>query len=418
MGISICFYFPYFEDSGVPVLFYRMANQIAISNTNITIYIIDYEEGVMWRNVSDLKNIQKIKFEDNKSVSPPIESILVMQPVIPYYWPKELVLYPNQKLFFWNLHPQNLVPSFLPFPYLREMQINHFWIYHAASIFYPKLLKRLRTFLHTLIDHGGLFFMDKSNLDFTSKYLFTKIENRQFIPVPAEFTSKELPNLYNQELGNLIRFGWVGRLCDFKSYILVYAILKLNEIAIQFGDKKFEFHIVGDGPFESYIRGKTKKCDAISIIFHGAIAHQELDHFILNQIDIVMAMGTSALEGAKLGKPTFLLDPSLKEVKGDYVFRMLYDTKEFYLAHFMTKEDFVDGNNSFYELISKIISDYSYYSKKSHDYFFTNHHLEKVKDLFLEKVSNSTLIYSMLDPTVFKKGKLLDVYNKIRRQDS
>ncbi len=414
MSQAICFYFPYYEDSGVPVLFYRMANAIAHAFPNTQVSVIDFENGAMWRNLVDLPNIEKIKFEYNSVVSPPAESVLVMQTFVPYYWPKELILDENQKLFFWNLHPHNLIPSLLPIPFLREIPYNNPRIYYFLSFFYNKLIDRLRNYTNCLIENKGLSFMDKSNLDYTSKYLFLPIKNRDFIPVPAS-SSKLNFNLNDEIISkDVIRFSWIGRLCDFKSYILVYTIKKLNEISIKFNNKKFEFNIVGDGPFEHYIRSKIKNCKTLSVIFHGAIPHNDIDNFILTKTDIVMAMGTSALEGAKLGKPTFLLDPALTEIKDDYIFRMLYDTKEFDLGHFITKEDFLKNNNSLYDLLNDIINNYKNHSIQSYNYFEKNHNIKNVKLLFLEKIMNSNLVYSMIDKTTFNKSPLLKIYNKIR----
>ncbi len=412
--LSICFYFPYFEDSGVPVLFYRMANEIAISNPNITISIIDYEGGVMWRNILFLKNITRIKFEDEVEVSPPHSSILVMQTFVPYYWPKELVISENQKLFFWNLHPHNLIPSLLPFPLLRKIPFNNTKAYKILSLFYYKRIQSLRNYTRCLIDNKGLAFMDKSNLDYTAEHLFLPIKNRDFIPVPASGSNLHLYNQNAVFLNKIVRIAWIGRLCDFKSYILVYSIKKLNEIAKEFNHIQFQFDIIGDGPFENYIKSETKNCIEISIHFHGSIPHSDIDNFILANTDIIMAMGTSALEGAKLAKPTIILDPTLEEIKDDYIFRMLYDTKEFDLGHFVTSEDFLKNNRSLHNLLNEIIFNYNIHATKSFNYFEQYHNIKQVKTIFLEKVLKSELIYSMIDKSVFNKGFFLKLYNKIR----
>jgi hypothetical protein len=141
--------------------------------------------------------------------------------------------------------------------------------------------------------------------------------------------------------------------------------------------------------------------------------HFQLDSF-LGDMDIVMAMGTSALEGAKIGKPTILLDPTLKKVSGDYVFRMLHNTLEYDLGHFITKNDFVRNNTSLKDILVNIIENYDSVSKDSSAYFFANHHLERVKDLFINKVSSSSLTFSMLKADLFEKPWLLKVYNKFR----
>lgn len=411
---EICFFFPYFEESGVPVLFYRMANVIASGYPSCNVSIIDFENGAMWKNVDSLVNIRKIQFLEGVSVSPPDNSVLVLQAILPYYWPSELVLKPNQRLFFWNLHPHNLVPSLLPMPFLRDLAFNNFIVYKLVAKLYPNLINRLQSYTSTLLNKRALFFMDKPNLELTEKYLFLKIQNRDFMQVPAEASKIGSFPKITIELGRKIRIGWIGRLCDFKSYILVYTVKKINEIALDFRDKNIEFHIVGDGPFQSYIKENLKKFDNISIVYHGSIPHKDIDKFISDEIDIVMAMGTSALEGAKLGKPTFILDPILEEVKNDYFFRMIYDTQEFDLGHFIEESDYVKANTSLKDSLEDIFNNYSINANKSYLYFNENHNLENVKDIFFKKISESQLLYSMLSPNYFKKPLFLKLYNKIR----
>jgi len=255
--------------------------------------------------------------------------------------------------------------------------------------------------------------MDKSNFDYTSKYLSIKIDKTDYLPVPVEFDANRNIKAEIKTKG-LINIGWVGRLCDFKSYILVYTINKLIQIAPRFGSVKFKYHIVGDGPFLDYIRKNIHSSDLVEVVFHGAIPHLKLNDFLENQIDIVTAMGTSALEGAKLGKPTILLDFSFKEIKKDYLFRLLNETIEFDLAHLITDLDYEKGNESLYDIFQKIINDYPKYSALAIDYFIKNHDIKNVSKLLIEKIDSASLEYSMIDPAVLKKGFMLEFYNKIR----
>ena len=412
---SLCFYFPYFEDSGVPVLFYRMINSIAQANTDFEVSAIDYKNGAIARNLLLLDNIKLIEFRKGIKLSPPEGSVLIMQTFVPYYWPKELDLSANQKIFFWNLHPQNLIPSLIPIPLLRELPMNNFTVYKFLSFFYSKIFHNLRTYVRLLLDTDSLYFMDKSNLDYTAKYLFINIENKQYLPVPAVSSNVKLKSRGGFSLGNTIHIGWVGRLCDFKSYILVYTINKLSEISDQFYDKNFVYHIVGDGPYLDFIKNNIQLTSRVSVIFHGAVPQNKLDDFINQNFDIMTAMGTSALEGAKLHKPTILLDFSFEQIKKDYLFRELYNTTDFDLAHLITNKDYKSGNDSLFKILSNFISDYSLYSYKSEEYFMQNHSIEKVSKLLIEKTQNSKLVFSMIDSSIIKKGKLLSLYNKLRK---
>lgn len=411
---SICFYFPYQEDSGVPVLFARMANELAVSCPKIMIYVIDYENGVISRNILKRDNIILIPFNDNIEVSPPENTVLVMQTFLPYYWPKELKLKANTRLFFWNLHPQNLIPSLLPVPYLRQIPFNNFGVFKILTNFYTRLFKRLREYVILLMKTESLYFMDKSNLDYTSKYLSINLVKTDYIPVPVEFDANLNTRSEIKNQGEL-NVGWIGRLCDFKSYILVYTINKLVEIAPRFESIKFKYHIVGNGPFLEYIKKNINTSDFVEVIFHGAIPHNKLNDFLENEIDIVTAMGTSALEGAKLGKPTILLDFSFKEIKRDYLFRLLNETIEFDLAHLVSNSDFQDGNDSLYLIFENIINDYTQYSKLAINYFIQNHDIKNVSQLLVEKIKGASLEYHMINPSVLKKGRILQFYNKLRR---
>jgi hypothetical protein len=415
MSQSICFYFPYFEDSGVPVLFYRMANTIAKLHPGIDVFVVDYENGAMSRNLLDLSNLKLIVFEKEKIVVLPKGSVLVMQTFIPYYWPNELQLESSQKIFFWNLHPQNLIPSLLPLPFLRALPMNNFTIYKALSFAYSSLIKKLQNYVQLLSSTDSLYFMDKTNLDFTSKYLFMNINNKQYLPVPAVVPTIDVK--FGQ-LKNVINIGWVGRLCDFKSYILVYTINKLSEIVHRFENKKFVYHIVGDGPYLDYIKKNIRQSVSVSVVFHGSLPHHELDSFISTHFDIMTAMGTSALEGAKLAKPTILLDFTFKKIKKEYLFRNLFETEGFDLAHLISEDDYKKDNDSLFFILTEIISDYSLQSQKALQYFNENHNIENVQSLFIEKVTSTKLIFSMIDPEILRKSKFLILYNKLRKLEN
>lgn len=415
MNKSICFYFPYFEDSGVPVLFYRMANTIAQYHSDIDVFVVDYEKGAMARNLLDLPNLKLIIFKNNNKIELPKDSVLVMQTFIPYYWPKELDLESSQKIFFWNLHPQNLIPSLLPLPFLRALPMNNFTLYKTLSFAYNSLFNKLQKYIRLLNSTDSLCFMDKTNLDFTSKYLFIDIKNKQYLPVPAVEPTIDVK--FGQ-LKDVINVGWVGRLCDFKSYILVYTINKLSEIAPRFENKKFVYHIVGDGPYLDYIKKNIKQSASVSVVFHGSLLHHELDNFISTHFDIMTAMGTSALEGAKLAKPTILLDFTFKKIKKDYLFRNLYETEGFDLAHLISDSDYKKNNDSLFSILSEIILEYPFQSQKALQYFNEHHNIENVQFLFIEKALSSKLIFSMIDPEILRKSRLLTLYNKLRKLEN
>lgn len=410
--LKICFYFPYREVSGVPVLFFRMANELAVLNNKIKIYVIDYIDGSISSNLIDNSNIILLPFFDGKSISPPEDSILVMQSILPYSIRDELKILPNTKVFFWNLHPDCLIPSLIPLPYFRNIQNRNFNVYRfLANSIYSSLLSNMRMFVEKAVEKKSLFFMDQSNVDKTCKYLSLNLPNIDFLPVPA--LESKIIKSHDLKSKEEINFTWVGRLCDFKSHILIYTIKKLGKVAF---DKKIKlkYSIIGDGPFKSEIQKLCVKNEWFDVEMLGSIHPENLDSYLLNNTDVLTGMGTSCLEGAKLGIPTILLDISYFPIQGDYKFRWLHNSINFDLAHDINKNDFAEGNSSLNDILNDLVNNYKEISIKSLEYFRQNHEMKGVLENFICKIKECELKFCDIDPSLLNKSILRKIYDKMR----
>lgn len=410
---NICFYFPYKEDSGVPILFARMANELAETYPEKNIYVIDYIDGAIARNIIKIKNITLIQYQDGVDVIPPEDAVLVQQSDVAYYWPSNLILKDETKLYFWNLHPRNFVPSLLPFPLVRELPFNKFYIYKALSLLYPKLLGNISYYVNLLLKHKALSFMDSTNYNTTKKYISVGDFRHEYLPVPASAPNKRGKVRTENNLSTF-NYCWIGRICDFKAYILSYTIKKLAETALN-NEIKIHYFIIGDGPLTTYVEQNISENAFFTVEFCGALPHNEIDDFLLEKVDVVTAMGTSALESAKLSIPTILLDVSYRVIKKDYIFRWLYNTKDFDLGHIISDQDFDNNNNSLKDIVLSIAANYTLEANKSYQYFEQNHTINRVTDRFLNFVDQSSLTYGMIDKRCFEKPFLLHYYNKLRR---
>lgn len=410
--LKICFYFPYHEVSGVPVLFFRMANELAVLNNLIKVYVIDYIDGAISKNLIDNSNIILLPFVDGKTVSPPEDSVLVMQSILPYSMREELKILPNTKLFYWNLHPDCLIPSLIPLPYLRNLQNRNFNIYCSlANTIYSPLINNIRRFIEKAIAKKSLFFMDQPNIDKTSKYLSLNISEVNFLPVPALGSKKiKTNNLKNNEVINIT---WVGRLCDFKSHILIYTIRKLSKLA--FDEKiKLKYSIIGDGPFRDEIQKLKVNNEWFTIEMVGSLLPEFLDSYLLNNTNVLTAMGTSSLEGAKLGIPTILLDISFFPIKGDYKFRWLHESINFDLAHDLNQNDFQEGNTSLNDMFYELQNNYEEISTKALEYFRQNHEMKSVLENFICKIKKCNMKFSDIEPALLKKSLIRKFFDIMR----
>ncbi len=409
-SLKICFYFPYHEVSGVPVLFSRIANELSNSYPEIKISCIDYVDGAIARSISS--DIELIPFKDGYKVSPPEDSVLVMQSILPYSIRPELNIPSTTKIVFWNLHPDCLVPSLLPFPFLRNLQNKYFTLYKVlGQTVFSKLVQRVKLFTEQLISNNALWFMDQPNLEKTNKYLFSQIQNVGFLPVPSKSSS----NIIEVKTKSFERFKfcWVGRLCDFKSYILMYTIKKLSKAAqeLKIG---IEYNVIGDGPFKDEIQALNVNNDWFQLNVLGSMEPIELDNYLLNEVDVLTAMGTSALEGAKFGIPTILLDISYYPVKSDYMFRWLYQTKNFDLAHEISENDISLGNRSLENMLLELKRNYEVISANTLQYFYDNHEIKSFLIEFLKKIKSVDLSYGQINKEYFKRSVFRKGYNWIR----
>ena len=376
---SITFFFPYRQISGVPVLFMRMARFLS-EHHGIDTRVIDYPDGYMARTLRETGSKVTVQpFYDKVPLSISADTLLVMQSILPYTIRPELKIDRNTRVVFWTLYHLNLVQTIIPLPFFRHIQARYF-LFH--KLFMNTLMFTLKRRLHGLVksmnEKRAIFFMDGSTLKYTQERLDVRIDRPIYMPVPCDDVPRNLKKTMAPcDDGSPLSFCWVGRIADFKTPILLYTIRKLSELA----RKKLltiRFHVIGEGPDEPIVRALNVEHNRFQLINEGVISGEALDRFLLDRVDILTAMGTSALEGAKLGVPTVLLDASYGAVKGDYRFRWLFESEDYGLADLMDDSQFVAGNDSLERIIEEAQGNYAALSVRTFEYCARNHSISSV----------------------------------------
>ena len=77
-----------------------------------------------------------------------------------------------------------------------------------------------KKFVQNLANSDGLFFMDEECLIRTQENLDLSINNPMFLAIPSAPSSKNFFNDRDQNEIIKVNLCWVGRLVDFKYYIL------------------------------------------------------------------------------------------------------------------------------------------------------------------------------------------------------
>lgn len=408
--MTIRFFFPYRAPSGVCSVFARVADDLS-SRCGIQTAVLDYKDGYLRKSLTESSKVVVEDFEEGRIVDIPDGDVLVMQAGSPACFPREFKVHPGARLIFWQLHPLNFIPSLIP------LVPNGAWIAK-----YPKLFRTLLTVFHgtkrrraiEFVDlvsrRHALFSYEQPSVRMTEVLLGCKIPNPILLPVPVVVPATPLRRSRLAE--ESLQVGWLGRLYDFKIHILLHTMQRVSDYARE-QEQAVTFHVIGDGP-ESW------RLDKLNIEHRFFRIHRTGDlnpnilgaHLAAN-LDVVTAMGSSALEAALTGLPTILLDFSYGPVPARYRFRWIYDTKGFDLGHAITGEDCDPDKDVLPGMMEVVRSDYTKLGGKCFDYCVRNHSLPRIGDQFMDLVQSSSLRYGDIPEALLRKSFLRRLYESL-----
>ena len=409
-GMSPCtatFFFPYHQVSGVPVLFARMARYLA-TETAVKVRVIDYRDGYQTRQLADVSGVELVEFIDGKPVRVGADECLLMQSVLPATVRPELQPSPDARLFFWTLHPLNLVQTLIPISRARDFQTRHpGWNRVVLSSLLRGHRNSLRRLVVAMHERHSLAFMDATTLESTIDRIGLEIAAPEFLAVPVDTSSgrhqRDAPD------DPTIRAGWLGRLTDFKIHILAYSIQRLSAWAARSG-RPVVMHVIGDGPEAASIRALGVEHGTFRLVFAGTLTGKALDDYLVSHVDLLMAMGTSALEGARLGIPTILLDISYGPIRGDYRYQWLYETRQLSLGEIIRADRLTPGNRSLEEKLEELHTNYATLSDRTYEYCVANHSVASVGARLEQLIRQADFRWSDVPPDLRRKSSLRRAY--------
>ena len=242
---------------------------------------------------------------------------------------------------------QNVGLKKIPIKFLqKEASATLAWLYEHNSIIYTDEVGAYNTYRKEKWDY-------KQNLD------------DNLVPIAIEI--KKLEESKIREKAAEINMAWVGRVSnDFKSIPLQQLIDDINEWTL-YNEQKIQLTIVGTGDAVEKIR---KKCAEVRfpVQFIEEIDYEKLGDFISKHVDLLVAMGTSALDGAKVGCPTMVITPVREYDPQNVYYRWIYESKGYSLGEFPGID--IETNQirkSFSEMLSEYIGKEDQ-SEKSYEY--------------------------------------------------
>lgn len=296
----------------------------------------------------------------------------------------EKIKYLNNRMVFYSVHPD----TFFCYPHQMDSVCNQ----KDAALGLVKCLE----------EHDSLYFMDWPNV----KAIFDKgkieIGYLHYLPIPVMTYSKGYK--VGRYIDGSLNITYLGRGNDiWKIYPIIKVLEDLNSLRI-----KAKVTILTDDDSQyrkmigTLVNNNTIKVDYILNLFG-----EELEQYLLQHSDLHIAMGTSALEGAKLGIPTILIDYSKKKFPDDYAYRWIYECVDFCLGG-----EIIDGVSPYkvgrplIEMIKSISGENGYMreAEACRSYLEKNHSIQSFVDRLETACQNTKMTTRNYCKTRFSKN--------------
>ena len=397
---NIIFCFPNKGVGGISLLFLRLAERIT-TFTDAKIYVVDYRDGFMSNNIKNNK-IEMLYYSDTEKLLLPDKSFLILQAITPWSLFPNLVIPSKTRILFWNCYPFNLIPVL---PGLRKLiQSKYFFGIILLNSLLRSFKNEVKIFLKLLLQKKAIVFQDRENIIINEKYLGLNIDVASFLQISAGKSFHENKWNFAERKKTVLEFCWLGRICDFKYQILDFLLNQLNSNKVN-----CKFTIVGDGDYLNYLKERTSKY-CFDVKYKKFCPQEELGDLLISK-DILFAMGTSALEGAKFGVPTILLDVFNKKPPLNYQYKWIYRTIDYTLG--FVEPVFSNKESNILTILSDYDKNKSNISDNCYNYYNENHDLDVViKELF-RFMQNST--FEMNDLTQVSTSFNRYIYNSFRK---
>ena len=293
---SVCFSLPCYNVGGGPHYLCNLA--IALSKyTDLKVYYADYKGGYPTRLLEG-SNVEIVEYKDDDLVFP------IQEPTI----------------IFTNTTRIIQIKKMNP---LSKVLV---WHWETIPCGWPILLfnGEARRYIKTARKNNALIYHDWSARDVLSNQFKISLNNLDYLELYSDSKPlKERKNFRNENETNVV---WLSRLSNDKIYSLIniidnFAKLKTNKVK--------RLHIIGDGLGRSIVENHAKQYESeIEFIFKGTIPHDKLDSYLVDNADVVFAMGMSVTESASLKIPSVFVQLSTKKFDDD-AYYWLYNTKEY-----------------------------------------------------------------------------------------
>lgn len=297
---KIVFFFPWKIVSGGPYYLCHLADRLA-STGKYEVFYTDYYNSLSDDILTDFR-VRKIPyFGKAKEMEFFLEEPVVF--ITPIYWnfvvPK---LHPFSKIIFINWHNE-CIPT-----------LKNTW--HVAS-------DVMEQFFSLIEKTDCVSFCDITHWMAQNEYGICC--RKQYVPLTV--TKRDLRAKEEIISPDEINVAVLGRLSPDKIYAAIDLIDNLEKIDT---NKIINIHLIGEGNMQNLLF-EHYCAPNINVIRYGTLEMSQVLQVLIEKVDVLFAMGTSALDGASIGLPTVIIPNEVKPFRCDqYVF--LYESVDYTLG--------------------------------------------------------------------------------------
>ncbi len=229
---NIAFFYPSKEFGGAENLIIKLSKVMISFGHKIT--IIDYRNGKVISNLSNITGISFLEYEDGKTVIASEITHMVSYSKWIEKIRNQIVTQSKVMLLIWFIHPYHI------FNLIQPLSKK------PGKFIYFKYKSKIRQMLTLMNDNDSLQFMDFENYFIPKKY-FKLNFNPKYLPIPINhYANNQQVRTFPEE----ISLAWIGRLCIEKVNILIYVLDQVREFSIR-THHFIHFYIVGSGSYEA-----------------------------------------------------------------------------------------------------------------------------------------------------------------------
>lgn len=295
---SYFFHAPAREVGGTQEAFLQVTRALVAEGAHV--HFADFADGRASRTLADVEGVTLHPMREGVPVRVPAGSRLVLTASHAAKVGRAIVADPDTPVLLWTMHPRNLLAAAHPlWPFMQRLRDDQLQL--VCRGLQPRG-HRVRRWIEALDAREGIACMVASDQAWTRRITGATVRG-PLLPIPVRDPAQP-PRVERSWDGTRpLRVAWIGRFARDKAGGLVSIARDVWRWSL--AHHPVELTLIGYGTQQEAIARALDR-DRVEVRFAGVQEGAALDDLLRAQ-DVVIAMGISALEAAKLGVPVILV---------------------------------------------------------------------------------------------------------------